>query len=213
MEWSIEDALKGLEKVHMTIPKQQVIKSENKNPKKPKIFKGESYKVKNNQKRKSIIKNIQRQQQGQKYWYEKNKTKKPEKPLGSIGSFFGTSDSLWNVLINGFLFFIYNRWFGDSDFLICVRLGVDNFDFFPTARRKEDRIEDRTELSLDLTVNVFKLGEFGALSNGLSRNVLAFFNSIKIVLLLLLLFGNSGSTFYFQREFKKCSYFSKPNKR
>ena len=94
MEWSIEDALKGLEKVHMTIPKQQVIKSENKNPKKPKIFKGESYKVKNNQKRKSIIKNIQRQQQGQKYWYEKNKTKKPEKPLGSVGSFFGTSDSL-----------------------------------------------------------------------------------------------------------------------
>ncbi|CBY13184.1 unnamed protein product [Oikopleura dioica] len=79
MEWSIEDALKGLEKVHMTIPKQQVIKTENKNPRKPKIFKGESYK---------------RQQQGQKYWYEKNKTKKPEKPLGSIGSFFGVSDAL-----------------------------------------------------------------------------------------------------------------------
>ena len=90
---SVEDALKGLEKVHMTIPKPPVKISETKNPRKSKIFKGESYKVKKYQKNKKIYK-IQRQQQGKKYWYEKNKTKKPEKPLGSIGSFFGTSDAL-----------------------------------------------------------------------------------------------------------------------
>ena len=46
MEGSVEDALKGLEKVHMTIPKPQQAKiGEKKNPRKPKIFKGESYKV------------------------------------------------------------------------------------------------------------------------------------------------------------------------
>ena len=42
---SVEDALKGLEKVHMTIPKPQVKISESVPKRKPKIFKGESYKV------------------------------------------------------------------------------------------------------------------------------------------------------------------------
>ena len=42
---SVEDALKGLEKVHMTIPKPQVKASESEPKRKPKIFKGESYKV------------------------------------------------------------------------------------------------------------------------------------------------------------------------
>ncbi|CAG5109515.1 Oidioi.mRNA.OKI2018_I69.chr2.g4041.t1.cds [Oikopleura dioica] len=81
MEGSIEDALKGLEKVHKTLPKppQSAKASEKKTTRKPKIFKGESYK---------------RQQQGRKFWYEKEKVKKPEKPLGSIGSFFGTSDAI-----------------------------------------------------------------------------------------------------------------------
>ena len=47
MEGSIEDALKGLEKVHKTIPKppQSAKPSEKKTVRKPKIFKGESYKV------------------------------------------------------------------------------------------------------------------------------------------------------------------------
>ena len=102
-----------------------------------------------------------------------------------------------NAWINWFHFFIYKRWFGDvSDFLICAKLGVENFDFFPTARRKEDRIDDRTELSRDLTDKVFEDGEFAALSYGLSRRVLAFFNSMKTVLLLLLLFVNQGSIFW-----------------
>ena len=53
---SVEDALKGLEKVHMTIPKPPVKISETKNPRKSKIFKGESYKVKKYQKNKKKYK-------------------------------------------------------------------------------------------------------------------------------------------------------------
>ena len=48
MEGSIEDALKGLEKVHKTLPTkppQSAKASEKKTTRKPKIFKGESYKA------------------------------------------------------------------------------------------------------------------------------------------------------------------------